>query len=274
MSFNPFGKGFQINSPLSIVEVREAIYQRQRNQFDTGYGPGALVVGSLILLWLPSVGYGAQPQLICRVTGTNQSSRISGRMGFGILHVWTIAAVFGGAAFVALLMGRISGISALTAACLPLLLFAFNDTKCAEPLLRYLQNCLDRKSGLLGASVSSAPLSREVALEVGSTARSPPLTTESILDALLHLQETDAATLFLHRRGGGSLQATTHGGDFALERRIEGEAGYQRAYVRRILGEDSDRLSRDEAFAALHAYAAGAPLPDTIEWRRVAPRHG
>lgn len=143
MSFNPFGKGFVIDTSLSVADVREAIYERQRKWFDPGSGPSSLVVGSLILLWMPSYGSGAQPQLICRVTASTQGSRVRGVMGFGILFAWTLAALFGGAAIFALLMGRITGMSALAAAFFVLLLFAFNDTKSAEPLLRYLRNSLD-----------------------------------------------------------------------------------------------------------------------------------
>lgn len=272
MHFKPFGKSFQIDTRLTLEDVREAIYERQRNRFEPGSGPSSLVVGSLILLWMPSYGLGAQPQLICRVTASAQGSRIRGVMGFGILFAWTLAALFGGAAIFALLMGHITGMSALGAAFFPLLLFAFNDTKSAEPLLRYLRNSLDLHAGALSVSASNAAFTDDLTLEVSDTPHRHPITPQTILDALLHLQEDGDATLFLFRRGAGSLQATPDGTHFTLERRIEGEAGYQRAFRRGGATEASDRLSRHEALAAYLAFAAGAPLPETIGWRQVAPR--
>lgn len=89
---------------------------------------------------------------------------------------------------------------------------------------------------------------------------------------MLYLQEGGDTALFLFCRGTGSLQAMPEGPDFVLEQRIEGEAGYQRAFRRGAPTEGSHRLSREEALATLLAYAGGEPLPDTTEWRQVAPR--
>jgi hypothetical protein len=263
------GKSFEIETRLSADEVCEAIKERQRNWRSSG--PKALTVGRLILLWMPATGAEAQPQLICRITTTPDGSRIRGLMGFGMFFGWSVAAAFGGIGIVNLARGDINGLTTFALALLWLLLFAFG-AKSAEPLVRYLRNALDRHAQVPSAPTSTTAFANDLILEIGDTPQKSPLTPQTILDALMHLQEDGDATLFLSRRGAGSLQATPEGAVFVLERRLEGESGYQRAVRRSSATEASDRLSREDALAAFLAYAAGTPLPETIDWRQVAPR--
>jgi hypothetical protein len=263
------GKSFEIETRLSADEVREVIKERQRNR--RGSGPKALVIGRLVLLWMPSFGAEAQPQLICRVTAMAQGSRIRGLIGVGMFIGWSVAAAFAGIGIVNLARGDINVLATLAFTLLPLLLFAFG-AKSAEPLVRYLRNALDRQADVRSAPTSTTAFANDLTLEIGDTPQRPPHTPQTILDALMHLQEDGDATLFLSRRGAGSLQATPDGAAFMLERRIDGEAGYQRAFRRGSVTEGSDRLTREDALAAFLAYAAGTPLPETIDWRQVAPR--
>lgn len=277
MPFQPFGYRFELSSPSEPENVKATIRARKKSWFDTKNGARGWIVGPFMCLWFSAFDqYG--PMLFAWVRGDRMGTKISGRAGSdlnGLLLLallWPLLVFF---LYEMIVSGLRTADQLLPVGAIvllsPLALWAAHkDRKEAEPLVRFVRDCVEPKRR--ARRLPNGKVRANLTMTVGEQLRTGPVTPDAIHDAMLDIGAGDF--LVLESDPETYIQtATADGQSFVLETRKGDSSQHFRAVRkdrRRAAADGSNALFLfDEVFDALLAYASGGSMPDVFAWEQM-----
>ncbi len=279
MPFQPFGYRFDIKSPVSRDTLKGNIRARKKGWFHPKTGARGWVVGPIICLWFSAfdrygpmlVGVLSDDGLACRIKG-RAGSDLNGVLMFVALMPFLIWLVYMSASDGDPAAGRLALIVAIFILLSPLILWlAHSDRKDAEPLVRFLRDVAGECTAPLRARPTQMLLPDDLALRVSGDLAPPPLTTDTIYNALLETGTYEF--IVLERSAEKYLQTAARGGKFTIEMR---DGDYLHHYQARRVGSTQTKrrklnydFSFEEALEVVLAYATGNETPKFVAWEKM-----
>lgn len=278
MTFQPFGRPFDLDTSLAPAEVKTAIRSRLKGWFEVKSGARGWIAGSFICLW--SSAFNQQgPMLIGIISRDAHGTRIRGRAGSDLNgSLWVSMCCLALLCLVAaeIVWGDRQGLSQILPVTILFLIFMpivlwlkHLYRREAEPLVRFLRDCIGRETKRQ-AKARTPAFSSDLELTADAGPLPSPVTPGAIYDALLDIGTDDI--LILSTAPEHYIQTVGLDGGYRVERRT-GSAD-QHFEANRGGGEDDRRpavnvLDFDEAQALFLAYATRVADPPFVRWTKM-----
>ena len=280
MAFQPFGYPFDIRSPLSSDDLREAIRARTVAWFDTTNGARGWVVGPLVCLWFSAFDRRG-PMLLGWISRETWGTRIAGRAGSDLNGLLLLVALTPFMVFIVLTMastddGRLPERAALVGGIFAVIWVMVLWSKHAfrreaEPLVRFLRDAAGPSSPSRRADAAARVRFPGLVLTVSGEVHEGDVTPAMISDALLGIGPDGFAVLASAPET--YLQTAWRDGGFIIEKRDGDQSRHFRAARpgRPVGLKDTSRLTftYEEVLAVFLAYASARPTPASVAWEKM-----